>query len=39
MEDDIGIVGMVLCCAVVSGIAVACACVMTLVIEWLMGVI
>jgi hypothetical protein len=39
MEDDIGIVGMVLCCAVISGIAVTCAYVLISVIEWLMGVI
>jgi hypothetical protein len=39
MEDDIGIVEIVLCCVVVSGIAVICAYVIISVIEWLMGVI
>lgn len=35
MEDDIGIVGMIIACAAISGAGVLLAYVMILITEWL----
>jgi hypothetical protein len=39
MEDDIGMVEMIIACMAISGAGVLLAYVMTLITEWLIGVI